>query len=932
MRKKYKQPKRSKTTAWALPDLYGQKKTKKKKQKGKKKPLKAEVDPWAQLERDQLEAKKFEEARKAIEGLPTPTTYGSYEEAYLAGNPYGHDEEEHLAAKYKDAKKKRVKMGPPSMEQMMAGARQAMESPESVVKLQQQANPLGMAMYFEQVSKENPSGWEYLKGIYPSVAGKHQKDKEAAKMQGMRESTQNIDQIMQIQRDAAAIGNIQSQMMGAKTGMAMGGKKKYNMAGMLPGAIQGVMGTAAMANQGNFTDLPWQHQAGRIMQGASGVANLIPGAGPLVGMGLNLVGGALQTMGGPAMTDPTRMNTNPMGLALGGNMPGATPGPQGGSFQGLSNEAMEVQANNPTMTDSVDAGQVMLDDKEVVVGDKVFSNTLRNPQTGMTFAEQEKETQKKQGQFEKYKNHTGDTEMKDDKYHKRNSAQLFNAQENIANVLGLRNQDGTPVQKMGAPSGMWAGGSLSFGKSGTQGPPFVKGGGSFVSSDMRYATGGKMYNTGGPLPDDLHTIQTIQNSLLGATTGYIAPDTGTAYTAETGLPDPLGEAAQAERTAFQNTVLPPTPPRFPGDTYGGPQNSINPLTGTMPGSLRSNELATVTPGPLNPTSNLQAPTVTSSAYNNAPTLAPPTGAQEDPEITVNGATGSGQPGTNMQNLLEAFKGQNPYGERATQLGEMISGLGLAANRPFYVNYGDVGREEINQQNLALAGAQGGEQAAINDINAQLAAARGAAGGRSFQTMQANLANLATRGGETMAKVRGQFGRQEAGLRTQIGARRTGIEQANFNIDRYQDDINTREYDSLWKENLKNMTNLRNMQLERQFAFNNFRRDNELSQLLKTQDFEYGPNGELVFKQRKANIAGRTGDKTNNATAAGPASAATNTTGNRVVSPGLQNFSYLNTGLANAQVGAASGPFAQQYANPVLGFDPRYNFGILGKNR
>jgi len=1061
-RKNYKKRK-SLTTGTGMGNLYGESKKIKKSKKKTKNKLQAEQDPWALMELEQQRAASFDKAKAYVEGLPTPDLPNSYEDMYLKSQQgFGHDTEGHFEAKRKDQQNKRNSfVGPPSMDDMMSGSMAAYGAPRSIMQAAAKDNPLGTAMMFEQLSKEFPHEYEDAKTVYPSVAGKHQEDKEARMMKGKKKSTASIDDIMKMQRDASVIGGIQNNLTNAKQKLAMGGKKKYknggpikggyktmrkhlsspldvpsdylyssdspvlfnplnsnpfdmgspyaigaslraiqgaddynqqetldnsiyngkfakagkrralrtnqvepmqaqsigmqnggkmkyNMAGMLPGAVQGMMGTAAMQDSSSFQELPMGHKVGRIMQGASGLANLIPGAGPLVGMGLNLVGGALQTFGAPEMTDPARMNQNPMGMATGGEMPHQSQAMEGGQMKPLSNQAHEVKANNPMQTDSVDAGNVMLDDSEVVVKDKVFSDTLKNPQTNLTFAQQEKMTQKVMGNFEKFRRLTGDTEMKDDKYHKRNTENLFNTQEQVAAGLGLRNEDGTPKQMMtGNPKeGFAFGGNKSKMKYNKE--AFNYGG------KMGYYTGGGF--SPGPGDEDRGTVQSLLNSLMGAKTPYVSnnPNTGTAFTAETGQADPYGQSPQISNTYAANAeedrrlnrfLYPeahyPDGSTFAGSTYGGEQGRVNPLTGltnntqnpgTPPGSgvLAPN-------GPLYPvnTDGLKGVNFNPSRQLRSGEIAPvdlgidPTGGglkqgNQDAPPNLRGndptQTNSDVAGTNPQGLLEAFKGYNPFGEKATQMGEAISGLGLAANRPFYVNYGDVGREEINQQNIALQRAKGGEQAAVNDTLAQQKAAREGLSNRNYQVQQANLSNLSSRTGNQLAKTRGAFARQEAGMRTQIGARRTAIEGANLNTQKYQDDINTREYDSLWTENLKNMTNLRNMQLERQFSFNKYRKDQELMKLLKTQDFEYDAEGNLKFKQRKTNIAGREGDKTNNkgGTYGVPQGQAPQPGGAPFVDPALKRFGAImnqSQGLATGKTGAAI-PFSQQYANPL----------------
>ena len=51
-------------------------------------------------------------------------------------------------------------------------------------------------------------------------------------------------------------------------------------------------------------------------------------------------------------------------------------------------------------------------------------------------------------------------------------------------------------------------------------------------------------------------------------------------------------------------------------------------------------------------------------------------------------------------------------------------------------------------------------------------------------------------------MRGNFAGREAQMRTQMGQRQTAIQQANLQKNMYQDDINTKEYDTMLTENMK----------------------------------------------------------------------------------------------------------------------------------
>lgn len=594
---------------------------------------------------------------------------------------------------------------------------------------------------------------------------------------------------------------------------------------MIPGLVDLLNPKSGPGNQfnSNIKNQSWQRTAGNIMQGIGAGASFIPGVGTGVGMGLQFAGGVLKSFDTPDFDTKLKTNNqNPYGMAVGGRMPMPQMGQQaqvpGGQLNQLSSQGIEVQGNNPNQVDGVDAGNVMLDNKEMMVGDKVFTNQLTNLESGKSFAEQEKLTQKALGRFEKLKNKSGDTEFQDAKYHNKNSENLFNTQEQLANTMGLRNQDGTPVQQqeMGKKGFMWGGNK----------------------SKMKY-------NTGGP----------------------INPKFGNMFS------NALSETAED----FRN----PDPSQLMGNEYSGtfsptPMYPINPSLGTdIASNVRSmsQDFRNVNPESLN---TLTVNGLSTNVANIIPPIPPPTSVNiesRSPEVEAGpmapvsfgsksskgiGIGGAGDLIDNISNILSSSKSDRPdymseykYGNRATRKGDMSTSLGLLGNKPFYVGYEDVGREQINQQNIALQRARGGEQAAMNDIASMSNAALGRVSGRSVQSRNANLRNIVQGTSQQAAKTRGLFGQQEANMRQQIGQQRTGIERANLAKRMQQDDINTKEYDTALTEDLKLLVNSRNMDLERQMLYNNERTNDIYSKILKTPDFEWDGNG-IVYTGSKSN--------------------------------------------------------------------------------
>ncbi len=644
---------------------------------------------------------------------------------------------------------------------------------------------------------------------------------------------------------------------------------------------------------------------GGFVQGLGGVANMIPGLGPIAGLGLNFAGGMIQQMSAPNMTalEYQKMNTSPMGFQFGGST--QTGAMQGGTQQPLSNGAVQVNAHSPHMTDSIDAGDVMLDDQEVVVGDKVFSNTLKNPWNNISFAQQEKQTQKALGKFEKYQTTTGDNEMKDKKYHDRNSEELFNTQENVASLLGLRNPDGTPTQSMDAMSPkegfIWGGLKTKMNMGGKM---RYAGGGNLPPEALANVTG-DIYNPTSSFPNiyyrnegqnwSMYDTKNTQKGWTKVASNHSAipqlnswkgnqdkmyqsgnPQTGAedfGVSDNNPLPMPFG-LQSPEAGTFSNTSLSdgqslnPINPEVtnmpfkkaigmnpetvvdmnPGDRYEGAEMMDGKLMPIM-GRWGMNDINGVKPISFNSmVGNTNTPNITNMVTQgmNSPFTQP-----QVPTVTPGTQDPTSESATNLEAMLKEFKGYNPYGEQATRIGQGMSACGMMMNTPRYVNYADVGQGELNQQGLAMARMRSGEATAVQDAILQGQLATNQVGGRSLQTRNANLRNIALGTSKAIENVRGNFAGREAQMRTQMGQRQTAIQQANLQKNMYQDDINTKEYDTMLTENMKLLQNQRNMQIEQQLAFNKFRQDKTLEKVLKTKNFEWGDEGiQLIQEEMK----------------------------------------------------------------------------------
>jgi hypothetical protein len=243
----------------------------------------------------------------------------------------------------------------------------------------------------------------------------------------------------------------------------------------------------------------------------------------------------------------------------------------------------------------------------------------------------------------------------------------------------------------------------------------------------------------------------------------------------------------------------------------------------------------------------------SSPVGSGPTL-PPDPTQPMPTLpdstTPTDSTKQGDSlyGKTNKELRELMRQLHPFGNAAGIIGGAVSAMSPIVNRPFYVNYQNVGRDEITQQNKALRRVVEGEKSALQGVTDSSRAASAQLANRSLQARNANLRNIAASEAQSKGKIRGQFAAMEGQMRNQIGARRTAIDQINMQKNMTQDQINTQEYDTLQKENLKALMNFRELALEKQGVMNQVRKDEILKNLLKSRSFQWDSStNEIVMR-------------------------------------------------------------------------------------
>jgi hypothetical protein len=235
---------------------------------------------------------------------------------------------------------------------------------------------------------------------------------------------------------------------------------------------------------------------------------------------------------------------------------------------------------------------------------------------------------------------------------------------------------------------------------------------------------------------------------------------------------------------------------------------------------------------------------TSNAGTTTPTTTVPTTTQtsETPETGNLGDTTANPENNPMNNayIKSLMNKLHPYGNAATAIGGAVSALSMAVNKPFYVNYANVGQDEIRLQNQGLRRIVEGEKSALQDATDSSRSAMAELQNRSLQSRNANLRNIAAGEMESKNKARAGFAQLEANARMQAGARRTAIDQINLQKNMQQDITNTQEYDTMMKENMKSLMNFRELGLEKQSVMNQVRQDEILQNLLQTKNFKWDP--------------------------------------------------------------------------------------------
>lgn len=550
-----------------------------------------------------------------------------------------------------------------------------------------------------------------------------------------------------------------------------------------------------------------QSRKAALLTGAGSIASMIPGVGGFLGAGLSMLGGSMGAQG-PVIDRTQRKNTSQFGNAYkyGGKRKMKTAYVSGGRLQSLSSEGVEVKANEPSKTDSVDLGNAMVDDKEVLVDDKVFTNSIKDPEANKEFAALEKMNQKAMNRYQKLKTKTGDTEYEDEKHYKRNTEQLFQRQERLANMLGLRDQQGMPVQE--EKGNFKYGGKMKYEFGGPGDPPVNKGIFDLIKYAMKdpksyqnYWGAGGQYakqkdpsKTPIPLTDLVKKYQGPVGGLLGSDFDLVDGNKVLGIeNADAKLSNFL-ELTRQRRASLFNEIIPSSGLPLFGNTAGTPA---------------------ATPQTTTPTTTTQ----------------PSSGTQE------------GSEGENNKNKKSFYTSAAP-----SNFGIFSNVANMMTNRPDYVSYDDVGRPELQQQELALREMKRGEAGAIMAARRAGNVGRSQVEARSQQVKNANLRNISAGQANQEAKIYGDSARAIAGMRGGFGQRRTAIQQANLQKDMMTDEINTKEKDSVKTENMRMQDNIRKLMIEKQLLQNTNANNQLLSGLLNSEDFNFDPTtGKVTLK-------------------------------------------------------------------------------------
>lgn len=150
-----------------------------------------------------------------------------------------------------------------------------------------------------------------------------------------------------------------------------------------PTSIGGGIASGALKGAGNLAALgPYGMAAGAVIGGVSGAIN----ANKAQQLEED------QQLGEAAGT--ARMGLLSRGMNKGGKLKSKLNVVHGGELQGISPDAVEVQADNPQATDSVELDQAFVDNGEIIDNkDRVFSDELISS-TGKSFAKEAKKLEK----------------------------------------------------------------------------------------------------------------------------------------------------------------------------------------------------------------------------------------------------------------------------------------------------------------------------------------------------------------------------------------------------------------------------------------------------------------------------------------------------------------------------------------------------------
>lgn len=603
---------------------------------------------------------------------------------------------------------------------------------------------------------------------------------------------------------------------------------------------------------------------GNTLSMVGGIAGMIPGGQP-IGLGVSAIGQLISATNQP---QPPKVinynNSNPYGFAM------------GGSLNALSSNAVEVDADNPEMSDSVEIGNIALDDDEVVVDDKVFSNSLYGAD-GKMFSKKAKKIQKAKGNFEKnIRQKLGDEEYSDDLYYDKETERTFEKQEQLAQKLGLRDQEGLPVQ-FDQEQGFKFGGSMKGMKYKTGGMLKYFGGGPIIGDPTGRRNSVEMDQANVPLDEflrnPLRIRQTTNTPELPPIVGDINPTTGRQRDGSLDIKDEPVKWMSLPNYDF--SLRPHSTPEFDLEgmsdmkvieeklrmsrEFTDPFDSIIGNVRKGAGHFRDKDIVNNVANQLGDATT-ETPKgllgdLLSSVFQG--------GLKGDPETMQNikksltDALLKGGDTNETQDDADTEEGEGLYSDKflpgtkwgtmGTNIGMVSNMAGMMMNKQHLVNYADVGSLEMLQQDLALGRINEGEQVAINNALQQGRGAMGQVEGRSAQTRNANLRNIAAGTTQNMGQVRAQFANQEANARLNIGARRTGIQESNRAKDMKVDEINTMEKDNQLTQNMQMADNMRKLMIEHQMAQNKLNFNRHVAANMGTRNFGYNFNtGQVEF--------------------------------------------------------------------------------------